>query len=421
MSAFDKVIGYKSIKEELLKIVDMVKNRDVYQEMGTKLPRGILLTGNPGMGKTLIASCFVEDTGLPAFIIRRDNGNDDFIKKVINTFEEAKANTPSIVILDDMDKFANVDVKYRNAPEYIAVQTGIDNVSGSDVIVFATVNNLEKLPESLVRSGRFDFKFVLDKPSRSEAKEIIQYFLSDRKVDKELDYENLYRMVSDKSCADLESIINKATLYAGMERKRYADMDDLVRVIREEYFEFHNTNKNADYDARKVALHEAAHLVVSEVLVPESVGMVAIKKTGDKSHGGFVHLCELKDDIRYDVLISLASRAVMDLYYSDMVNYGVSGDLESAHKIIKNMILNNATNGFAHYDPDPYKMNIDRESKVVIASELERYLTIARKILIDNRSFLDAISNALYEKETLLYSDVQEIKSKVHIVTPSLF
>ena len=115
MNKFDKIIGYQAIKNELLQICDMVHNSDIYKNLGAKLPQGILLYGDPGLGKSLMAKCFIEESGLSSFIVRRDKGSDDFIAKITETFKKAKENSPSIVLLDDMDKFANEDDRHVDA------------------------------------------------------------------------------------------------------------------------------------------------------------------------------------------------------------------------------------------------------------------------------------------------------------------
>ena len=128
MNAFDKVIGYKATKRELLQLCDMLRNREIYEEMGAHLPHGLLLYGDPGLGKTLLARCFVEESGLHTITVRRDKGGDAFIDSITQAFAKAKAEAPAIVFLDDMDKFANEDSSRCDAPEYVAVQAGIDTV-----------------------------------------------------------------------------------------------------------------------------------------------------------------------------------------------------------------------------------------------------------------------------------------------------
>ena len=148
MSAFDKVIGYDSIKTELLQICDMIHNKELYERLGAKLPQGLLLYGDPGLGKTLMARSFMEESGLKTYIVRRNKGDDDFIGEITETFAKARQDAPSIVFLDDMDKFANEDSNHRDAEEYVAVQAGIDEVKNCGVFVLATANETGKLPRS---------------------------------------------------------------------------------------------------------------------------------------------------------------------------------------------------------------------------------------------------------------------------------
>lgn len=175
MSTFDRIIGYKTIKNELEQLCDMIHNKEIYEALGAKMPHGLLLYGAPGLGKTLMAKCFVEESGLGAYTIRRNKGSDDFVSEITSTFRKAKENAPAIVFLDDMDKFANEDDERRDAEEYVAIQSGIDEVKDSEVFVLATVNNVRKLPSSLTRSGRFDRKIEVCSPSPTDAYEIIRH------------------------------------------------------------------------------------------------------------------------------------------------------------------------------------------------------------------------------------------------------
>ena len=178
MSKFDKIIGYDSIKKELLQICDMLKNKEFYSNLGAKLPNGILLYGDPGLGKTLMAKCFIDESGLKTFVIRK-NKSENFVEHISDVFNEAKKCAPAIVFLDDMDKFANEDKNHRDAEEYVAVQSAIDEVKGCDVFVLATVNEYRKLPSSLTRSGRFDRSIEVCSPSSADSIKIIEYYLKD--------------------------------------------------------------------------------------------------------------------------------------------------------------------------------------------------------------------------------------------------
>ncbi len=121
MNAFDKVIGYETIKNELLQICDMIHNAKIYEELGAKMPQGILLYGDPGLGKTLMAKSFIEESGLDAYIVRRKKGNEDFISDITDTFQRARNNAPCIIFLDDLDKFAIRALKENTTITEVAV------------------------------------------------------------------------------------------------------------------------------------------------------------------------------------------------------------------------------------------------------------------------------------------------------------
>ena len=236
MNAFDKVIGYKSTKRELLQLCDMLRNREIYEEMGARLPHGLLLYGDPGLGKTLLARCFVEESGLHTITVRRDKGGDAFIDGITQAFASAKTKAPSIVLLDDMDKFANEDDTHCDAPEYAAVQAGIDDVKDTGVFVIATANDIRKLPSSLRRSGRFDRKIGLQAPTASDAEEIITHYLKTKRVSDSVNMEDLTRMMRYNSCAELETILNEAAVRAAFARKTGIDMEDMVSVVLKQQY-----------------------------------------------------------------------------------------------------------------------------------------------------------------------------------------
>ncbi len=236
MNAFDKVIGYKATKRELLQLCDMLRNREIYEEMGARLPHGLLLYGDPGLGKTLLARCFVEESGLHTITVRRDKGGDAFIDGITQAFASAKTKAPSIVLLDDMDKFANEDDTHCDAPEYAAVQAGIDDVKDAGVFVIATANDIRKLPSSLRRSGRFDRKIGLRAPTASDAEEIITHYLKTKRVSDSVNMEDLTRMMRYNSCAELETILNEAAVRAAFARKTGIDMEDMVSVVLKQQY-----------------------------------------------------------------------------------------------------------------------------------------------------------------------------------------
>ena len=421
MSAFDKIIGYEPIKKELLQIVDMIRNGDVYEALGAKLPQGVLLHGAPGLGKTMMANCFIEESALPAYVVRRNKGSNDFISEVTETFQKAKENAPCIVFLDDIDKFANEDSGHRDAEEYVAVQAGIDEVKNSGVFVLATANIIRKLPFSLVRLGRFDRKIEVERPTDKDAEEIIAHYLSDKKVSESVNMEDLSKMISYSSCAELETILNEAAIYAAFERKQSIGMEDLVKaVLKLKYDSVENYTEAYGEDRMKTALHEAGHLVVSEVLSPGSVGLASIHSTIRNETGGFIHRCRDVSGLSHYVLIALAGKAAVELYYADTCADGCKDDIQRAYDAIRDGISEEATHGFGLVDISTQKFpetteNYKARNEAVTHAELERYMLKAREILLKNTDFLAEAAEALTEKETLLYSDIRAIRDSVAI------
>ena len=127
MSAFDKIIGYQSVKEELERLCDIIKRKEKYRALGVTPPRGLILYGEPGVGKTLIANCFIEESGREGFVCRKNLPDEKFIEHIKEIFEKAKNAAPSIILFDDLDKFANEDEKHKNAEAYVTVQACMDD------------------------------------------------------------------------------------------------------------------------------------------------------------------------------------------------------------------------------------------------------------------------------------------------------
>ncbi|MGI6336785.1 MAG: AAA family ATPase [Eubacteriales bacterium] len=422
MSAFDRIIGYETIKQELLQLCDIIGNREIYEQMGAKLPQGILLYGDPGLGKTLMAKCLIEESGLEAFLIRRNKGDNDFIAGITDAFAKAKENAPSIVFLDDLDKFANEDDDHRDAEEYVAVQACIDDVKNSGVFVLATANDIRKMPRSLTRSGRFDRKIFIRQPTDTDAVSIITHYLKGKRVSDDVHMEDLARMISYSSCADLEMILNEAAISAAFARKKTIDMSDLVKaVLRMQYNAPDNFTKVTGEDMKRLALHEAGHLVASEVLCPGSVGFASLRTTGRDSTGGFVHLCKEMTNTQDLVLIALAGKAAVELYYSEKYADGCKDDIRKAFCCIRSIISEEGARGFGmiHMSDTPFPItseNLNARKEAVVHAELERSYFITKDILLKNKAFLEKASSALIEKETLLYSDIKAIRENVTVI-----
>ncbi len=425
MNNFDKVIGYETIKKELIKVCDMIKNKEVYNALGAKMPNGILLYGDPGLGKTLMAKCFIEECKLEAFIIRR-NKSEDFVGYIIETFNKAKENAPSVVFLDDLDKFANEDSSRCDAEEYVAVQAGIDEVKGSGVFVLATVNEMNKLPSSLVRAGRFDKNIRVLSPNRDDCMKIIKHYLSDKKLASDVNVEDLVNMISYNSCAELETILNEAAILAGFNRKKSIEMTDLVNaVLRMEYDAPDDFTKVSDEEIERIAVHEAGHLIMSEILLEGSVGIASLRKRGRDEVGGFVRRCKKLPTVADDILVSLAGKAAVESEFG-AYSSGCDMDINRAARAIRDEISENGGFGFGMIDVANSRFPESSESfnsrnEAVTQAELERYMFKAREAIVRNKDFLIKIKEALIEKQTLLSSDIARLRKETKIVEVCLW
>lgn len=420
MSAFEKVIGYESIKNELMQICDMVHNKERYESLGARMPSGVLLHGAPGIGKTLIAKCFIEECKINTYTLRSNKGTDKFVDEITEVFEKAKKNSPSIIFLDDMDKFANDDEAHRDAKEYVAVQAGIDSVKECDVFVIATTNDIRKLPQSLIRPGRFDKTIIMKSPTKEDAQKIIKHYLNNKKLSKNVNFDDLCNMISYHSCADLETIINEAAISAGFAGKESINMDDLINaVLRLQYDSPDDFFQRDEDEIRKVALHEAGHLVVSEVIKPGCVGLASVRTRGRSNTGGFIHKCNELERRPHIIMGLLGGKVATELYYSEACASGCYSDLEKAISLLRDGLTESGTNGvsFLEFGDSFYNLS-DRtfdNREAVVHAELERYIFQTRNILLKNKEFLEKVADALAEKETLLFSDIKAIRESVTI------
>ena len=425
MNSFDKVIGYKSIKRELLQICDMIRNRTIYEKMGARLPHGLLLYGDPGLGKSLLANCFMEECGLNTVTVRRDKGGDAFINSIAQAFAKAKEEAPSVLLLDDMDKFANEDSSRCDAPEYVAVQAGIDDVKETAVFVIATANEIRKLPDSLCRSGRFDRKIRIQPPTAADAEAIIAHYLSGKRVSDDINMKDLTKMMSYHSCAELETILNEAAIRAAFARKDSIGMEDMVgTVLKQQYGASEDVPHNSEEAVKKTALHEAGHLVACEILSPGSVGFASLLPSRENRCGGFVLTYTTVPD-SCEAIIALAGKAAVEMQYPGQLAEGCGRDIKRAVNSIREAAANVGTMGFSLLDVESdhsvsMSESLNARSEAAVQAELERCYNKAKSILSRNELFLEKITEAFLEKETLLYSDIQRIRSATAKDSPGM-
>ncbi len=416
MKEFNSVIGYAGIKNELERLCDVLKNREKYERLGVTMPAGLLLYGAPGVGKTTMANCLLNALGRQTFLCRKSKPDGDFINEIKRIFEEAKNHTPSVVFLDDLDKFANNDERHVNSEEYVTVQSCIDGVKGSNVFVVATANDIRSLPDSLLRSGRFDRTIEVEVPRGKDAKAILAHYLSQKKFVAEFDVGEIAEILAGKSCADLETVINEAGIYAGFAGKDKIGKEDIIQACMRVIFEApEGENDYSDDARRRIACHEAGHAVIAEVLEKGSVNLISVRIHESRT-GGMASLSQSPDYFtRMDcmenrVLSLLGGRAAIEIVYGE-VDTGAMSDMRRAYDIICRIVTRYAAYGIEKYCTEDAGEQLTDRTDIIVSAELERYYMHAKKLLVENREFLEKLAAALYEKKTLCGSDVRAIKA----------
>lgn len=424
--AFDKIIGYEFIKDELDQIADTLRNRDVYTKMDVKMPSGLLLYGEPGVGKTLMATAMLEASGCPCYTCRKDQPDGDFIRTIRKAFSQAEKNAPAIVFLDDLDKFANEDEDHRDAEEYVTVQSCIDDVKHKDVFVLATVNNMHKLPKSLRRAGRFDRLLKVDVPTGEDAAAIAKHYLRDKKLDDGLDISFVAKALNGHTCAELETVINEAGLYAGYERADDITVEHFVRACMHVIYQVHGDDYDQAMLARdgfsgvrtRTVVHEAGHAAVSEILRPGSVTIVSL--LGSQRDSGFTaYNMESKTSENsplLDVLVSLAGMAAVEQEYGSR-GYGNSNDLDKVFRMVEALVKENGVYGLCWTEHRFDNSNaLLAQQEAVVAAKVEEYYCKAKEILSLNHAFFCDIIKKLSKKFVLTQMDLQEIRKKHYII-----
>lgn len=436
MKNFDMIIGYSAIKRELRQIADILNNRDAYDKLGVSAPRGLLLYGAPGVGKSLMATAIIEESGRKTFVCRKDQPNGDFVKEIKSTFDKAIANAPSIVYLDDMDKFANGDERHPDAEEYVTIQSCIDETKDKSVFVLATANNISCLPRSLCRSGRFDRVIEVGFPHGDDAVKIIAHYLSNKKFVKDVDARTIARIMDGHSCADLEKVINEAGLYAGYKRAEYITMDHFIEACMRTIFNVPPYNDDCDNEdyytslsdssniVSQIVYHEAGHAVVSEVLCPESITLISAYNR-DGASGGFTNYY---NDKSYTPLYWKQSRIIA--YLGGMAaieqkfgifDSGCSKDLDQAFSFTKDLVVNKCIRGLhLHCNGYDDSLYLKSEQEQAVSAEVEKFYRKAKEIIALNYEFFEKVAVTLAQKRLLTTADIQKIKAECNIVSVTL-
>ena len=438
---FTDVAGNEAAKQDLAEVVDFLKNPKKYEKLGAKIPRGVLLAGDPGTGKTLMARAVAGEANVPFFSISGSEFAEMFVgvgaSRVRDLFSKAKKNSPSIIFIDEIDAVAHKrDARggagredEQTLNQILVEMDGFDNESG--VIVIAATNRVDMLDKALLRPGRFDRHVDVTLPERKDRLEILKVHFKNKPTEKSVDLEALAAKTAGSSGADLANIANEAAITAAREGHKEITSADVTEAFERVAIGPERKSKVMNEQERKItAYHEAGHAVVGHVL-PDSdpVHKITIIPRG---HTGGVTWFLPPEDRSYksiyelkDVLARAMGGRIAEkiIFGADNVTTGASSDLKHVAELSKEMItregMGNKTRNlvFPAEETGYYTINTGKpyseKTAELIDEEIGEFTAEAAKraelVLQANRKVLDRVANALLEKESLEAEDLKDI------------
>lgn len=414
MDKFDeKVIGYDSIKETLRQIADVLKRPEAYKEKGVSMPRGLLMESAPGLGKSLMASILMEESGRKSFVFRRINEGNTFLGEMKDIFDVAKEEAPSILLLEDLNLYVESNSPY--APEWACLQACIDVTSDADIFVIATTNDTRYMPQSLLRPGRFDYILNLNPPLGKTAENIVSYYLRDKNLAKDVQISDIVKAMPQVSCATLETVMNLAAINSVYRDHAHVQKEDIIDALLKVVYNLRKADCEEDpQEHQMIAVHEAAHAVVGEVLHSGSIGIITIRGSHGAIGGmesGFAVYAKSEEEFQDEIIKTLAGKAGTALIYGIM-DIRAAADIKKADQLLDIWLCHFAGGGFSGVEPSENRLSEPRLSynEAIKSAKLEELYRRAYKILYDNRDFLLAVQKELLEHETLLNSDLAKIR-----------
>ena len=441
-TTFNEVAGMTGAKEEVLEIVDFLKNPKKYTELGGRIPKGVMLSGPPGTGKTLLAKAVAGEAKVPFFSLSGSDFVEMFVgvgaSRVRDLFKQAKEKSPCIIFIDEIDAIGRArgknnftggnDERENTLNQLLTEMDGFG--TNEHVIVMAATNRADILDRALMRAGRFDRIIYVDLPELNEREAIFGVHLKGIKTDDTVDVALLSKQTPGFSGADIANVCNEAALIAARNNKSFVDKQDFNDAIDRIVGGLEKKTKIITPQEKKViAYHEAGHAAVSWLLEHAApLVKVTIVPRG-RSLGAAWYLPEERqittaEQMQDEMCATMGGRAAEKVVF-DKISTGALSDLEKVTKQARAMVtiygLNDKLGNITYYDSqgqNDYAMDkpYSQETAVIIDAEISKIIEAeydrAIKILSENRDKLDALANLLLEKEVIFKENVEEIFGK---------
>ena len=432
---FEDVAGLDEEKEEMVEIVNFLKKPEEFYEMGAKVPRGVLLCGKPGTGKTLIAKAIAGEANVPFISMSGSEFIEMFAglgaSRVRKLFEKARKLAPCIVFIDEIDAIGARRTSASGAEsennqtlnQLLVEMDGFE--SDETIIVLAATNRPEMLDQALLRPGRFDRQIIINSPDQKGREEILKIHSKGKKINEDIDFKDIAEDTAGFTGAELANILNEAAIIATTNKHKSINRDDIEEAIKKVTVGLEKHSRViSDKDKKLTAYHEAGHAVVSRYLetqndikevsiIPRGVaGGYTMYKTNEDKY--YISKTEMEEKL----VALLGGRAAEKLVLDD-ISTGASNDLEVATNIARDMItvygMSDTIGPISLKDSEnPNQMILYGEKmQDAIGAEIKILIDTAyrnaQKLLIEHRDKLDAVANVLLQKEKITEKEFYEI------------
>ena len=427
---FSDVAGLEEVKEDLMTVVDFLKNPDEYKEAGAEIPKGVLLYGPPGTGKTLLAKAVAGEAGVKFKAVSGSDFDEKYVgvgaSKMRKLFDDAKNNAPCIIFIDEIDSMGGRRHSKQNSYDRQTLNTLLSEMDGFDgcggVVVIAATNRIEDLDPALTRPGRFDNHFAVSLPATAkERKIIINLYAGNKKFADDVDMESFAKETMGSSPATIKTVLNEAAIIATRKNKGIITREILDEAWMKQLMEGH-LKKNGEKDnVELVAWHEAGHALAGLLMGQDLTKASIIPSTSGAGGATFITPRKLGlftvKELREQVVMLYSGRnaeaVLAEKNGEDLgITTGASNDIEKATGIIKKMITEYGMNenfGLLNLEELEIKPDVIAKEAVNLSKELcsESY-----KLMMDNADTLKKIAEALIEKETLTGEEIRKIAGK---------